>query len=110
MSTVVISVVSVAADDAVYMEDAPLLDEFVLNDVGKVWVGPMGFTRGREWVFGQFDERVLPAAMLVLERTGLPHGDRGDPVRLSRALTKLVTRTFLRDSGRATILTMWFPV
>lgn len=76
--------------DAVYMEDAPLLDEHVLNDVGKVWVGPMGFTRGREWVFGQFDDKVLPAAMLVLERTGLLHSERGDPVRMARALTKLV--------------------
>ncbi|KAE8742256.1 hypothetical protein FOCC_FOCC012185 [Frankliniella occidentalis] len=63
---------------------------FVLNDVGKVWVGPMGFTKGREWVFGQFDERVLPAALMVLERTGIPHSERGDPVRMSRALTKLV--------------------
>lgn len=76
--------------DAVFMEDAPQLDEYVLNDVGKVWVGPMGFTRGREWVFGQFDARVLPAAMLVLERTGLVHSERGDPVRMARALTKLV--------------------
>ncbi|XP_026283813.2 hemocyte protein-glutamine gamma-glutamyltransferase-like [Frankliniella occidentalis] len=76
--------------DSVYMEETALLDEFVLNDVGKVWVGPMGFTKGREWVFGQFDERVLPAALMVLERTGIPHSERGDPVRMSRALTKLV--------------------
>uniref|UniRef100_A0A1B6EUM3 Transglutaminase-like domain-containing protein n=1 Tax=Cuerna arida TaxID=1464854 RepID=A0A1B6EUM3_9HEMI len=76
--------------DTVYMAEENLLDEYVLNDVGKIWVGPMANTRGREWVFGQFDALVLPAAMLVLERTGLSGLALGDPIKLTRAFSKLV--------------------
>lgn len=54
------------------MPENRLLDEYVLNDVGKVWVGPWGSSKGREWVFGQFDACVLPAAMLMFERSDLP--------------------------------------
>lgn len=57
--------------DLVYMPEERLLDEYVLNDVGKVWVGPWGSSKGREWVFGQFDACVLPAAMLMFERSEL---------------------------------------
>lgn len=55
------------------MDDQSLLDEYILNDVGKIWVGPMGTSKGREWVFGQFDEVVLPACMLMLDRAELPY-------------------------------------
>jgi transglutaminase 1 len=75
----------------VFMPETRLLDEYVLNDVGKVWVGSTSTARGREWVFGQFDAVVLPAARLVLERTGLSGWDLGNPVRLTRAFSKLVS-------------------
>lgn len=51
------------------MEDCTLLDEYVLNDVGKIWMGPK---RGRSWLYGQLDEVVLPACMFVLDRAELP--------------------------------------
>lgn len=54
------------------MPDQKLLDEYVLTDVGKIWIGPMGSCRGREWVFGQFDASILPATMLMFEKSGLP--------------------------------------
>lgn len=72
------------------MPDERLLDEYVLNDVGKIWVGPLTSSKGREWVFGQFDAVVLPAIMLILERTGLSADAKGDPVRLTRAISKMV--------------------
>jgi len=46
------------------MPEEDLLDEYVLNDVGKIWVGAYGSCRGRQWVFGQFDKYVLPACIL----------------------------------------------
>lgn len=58
-------------DDLVYMPDERLLDEYILTDVGKIWVGPWGSSRGREWVFGQFDACVLPACMLMFGRSEL---------------------------------------
>lgn len=64
---------SLFLDDLVYMPDERKLDEYVLTDVGKIWVGPHGSAKGREWVFGQFDKCVLPATMLMFEKSGLPH-------------------------------------
>ncbi|XP_063233133.1 hemocyte protein-glutamine gamma-glutamyltransferase-like [Bacillus rossius redtenbacheri] len=73
------------------MEDKRLLDEYVLNDLGKIWVGPYGTCRGREWVFGQFDDCVLPAAMMMLDRAmGCAPVSRADPIRVTRALSRIV--------------------
>ncbi|XP_012281740.1 hemocyte protein-glutamine gamma-glutamyltransferase [Orussus abietinus] len=77
-------------EDLVYMEDEQLLDEYVLNDVGKIWIGPMGSSRGREWVFGQFDACVLPACQLLLERSGIKAASRGDPIKMTRAISRIV--------------------
>lgn len=76
--------------DSVHMPEERLLDEYVLTDVGKIWVGPYGSSRGREWVFGQFDACVLPAAMLIFERAQLSYSSRGDPVAITRIISKLV--------------------
>ncbi|XP_066591017.1 hemocyte protein-glutamine gamma-glutamyltransferase-like [Prorops nasuta] len=77
-------------EDLVYMDEENLLDEYVLNDVGKIWVGPWGSSRGREWIFGQFDAAVLPACQLLLERSGIKAVSRGDPVRMCRAISRIV--------------------
>nr|CAD7265055.1 unnamed protein product [Timema shepardi] len=80
-----------AKDDHVYMEDKHLLDEYVVNDVGKIWVGPYGTSRGREWVFGQFDDCVLPACMVMLDRAaGAGTLKRGDPIAVTRAISRIV--------------------
>ncbi|ROT63141.1 hemocyte transglutaminase [Penaeus vannamei] len=65
-------------------------EEYVLAAVGKVFVGSYPHTRGRHWAFGQFDDAVLPACMLLLEKSGVLAEARGDPVRVSRALSKMV--------------------
>ncbi|KYN29601.1 Hemocyte protein-glutamine gamma-glutamyltransferase [Trachymyrmex cornetzi] len=77
-------------EDLVYLEDEQLLDEYILNDVGKIWVGPWGSSRGREWVFGQFDACVLPACQLLLERSGIKAISRGDPVKMVRAISRII--------------------
>nr|CAD7442811.1 unnamed protein product [Timema bartmani] len=78
-------------DDHVYMEDKHLLEEYVVNDVGKIWVGPYGTSRGREWVFGQFDDCVLPACMVMLDRAaGAGTLKRSDPVAVTRAISRIV--------------------
>lgn len=60
------------------MPDEKLLDEYILNDVGKIWIGPKSSNRGREWVFGQFDSCVLQATMFMLEISKMPY-DRYAP-------------------------------
>ncbi|KAL0820667.1 hypothetical protein ABMA28_006499 [Loxostege sticticalis] len=79
------------ADDQTYMEDCTLLQEYVLNDVGKVWVGPIKTTRGKPWFYGQFDAVVLPAVMFMLDqRAVMPFHQRGDPVKLTRVISRIV--------------------
>ncbi|KAF5290675.1 hypothetical protein FQR65_LT01965 [Abscondita terminalis] len=77
-------------EDLVYMPDERMLDEYMLTDVGKIWVGPYGSSRGREWVFGQFDKCVLPAAMLMFQKSGFGDPSRGDPIRVARLISKMV--------------------
>ncbi|CAH0764573.1 unnamed protein product [Diatraea saccharalis] len=77
-------------DDQTYMEDCTLLQEYVLNDVGKVWVGPIKTTRGKPWFYGQFDGVVLPACMFMLDRAGIPFHQRGDPVKMTRVISRIV--------------------
>ncbi|KAL4705624.1 hypothetical protein ACJJTC_002010 [Scirpophaga incertulas] len=77
-------------DDQTYMEDCSLLQEYLLNDVGKVWVGPIKTTRGKPWFYGQFDAVVLPACMFMLDRAGMPFHQRGDPVKVTRVISRIV--------------------
>ncbi|KAJ9586417.1 hypothetical protein L9F63_019932, partial [Diploptera punctata] len=89
--------------DQVYMKDERLLDEYVLNDVGKIWVGPNSSSKGREWVFGQFDAVVLPAIDLMLERTSVAPEDRGNPIPVTRAISKIVNA----NDDRGVLLGNW---
>ena len=77
-------------DDQTYMEDCSLLQEYVLNDVGKVWVGPIKTTRGKPWSYGQFDAVVLPACMFMLDRADIPFHHRGDPIKMTRVISRIV--------------------
>ncbi|XP_063366650.1 hemocyte protein-glutamine gamma-glutamyltransferase-like [Cydia amplana] len=77
-------------DDQTYMEDSALLQEYVLNDVGKVWMGPVRTERGKPWVFGQFDTDVLRAVMYMLQRSKMPFKQFGDPIRLCRTISRMV--------------------
>ncbi|XP_076269467.1 hemocyte protein-glutamine gamma-glutamyltransferase-like [Rhynchophorus ferrugineus] len=77
-------------EDGVYMEEEEERKEYVLNEVGKIWCGTFKNPMGKHWVFGQFDDIVLPSAMLLLEKSGLAHADRGNPILIVRALSAIV--------------------
>lgn len=76
--------------DAVYMRDEKDRNEYISNDTGKVWMGSYRQPKGRRWVFGQYDDIVLPTVMYLLELSGLSHADRGNPVHLSRAISAVI--------------------
>jgi len=80
-------------EDATHLEKQSLLDEYVLQDVGKIWVGTYQSHWGRQWVFGQFDKAVLPAVMFMLERANMDPSAWGNPIVLSRMISKMV-KTF----------------
>uniref|UniRef100_A0A146LM26 Hemocyte protein-glutamine gamma-glutamyltransferase n=1 Tax=Lygus hesperus TaxID=30085 RepID=A0A146LM26_LYGHE len=87
-------------DDNVYLSDEAERNEYVLNDVGKVWMGSYKEPKGRRWVFGQFEDVTLPCVILLLELSDLPHEDRGNPVLIARAISAVVNDA---DEGGLTI-------
>lgn len=86
-------------DDAVYMENDAQRSEYIMNDSGKVYMGGSKHTHGRPWVYGQFDDCVLPAACVLLEMSRLTHAERGNPVKVSKAICAMIraSRNHRRD-------------
>ena len=70
--------------DSVYMEDDELLQEYVLNESGRIWKGSRHGYRGRSWNFGQFESCVLDVALYLLDLTRLSWSSRGDPIDVTR--------------------------
>uniref|UniRef100_T1J2C6 protein-glutamine gamma-glutamyltransferase n=1 Tax=Strigamia maritima TaxID=126957 RepID=T1J2C6_STRMM len=77
--------------DDVYMKDEMKINEYVLNDLGKVWRGVNTSFRGMIWNYGQFENGILEASLRVLDVSPrLMRSQRGDAVTVSRELTAMV--------------------
>ena len=77
-------------DDIVYLDVDEQREEYVQNDVGKVWRGTYRQYAGRKWNFGQFDDAVLPACCFILQNSRLKPAERGNAVKVSRAISAMV--------------------
>ncbi|XP_058452172.1 annulin isoform X1 [Malaya genurostris] len=78
-------------DDQVYMEDKALRDECVKNDTTLIWRGSYNRLRPSVWKFGQFEKHVLDCALLLIAKIGrVSATHRGDPIRVSRAISAAV--------------------
>ncbi|KAM9258921.1 protein-glutamine gamma-glutamyltransferase K [Morus bassanus] len=84
-------------DDHVYMEKTSDLNEYVLNETGRIFYGTEDQIAERAWNYGQFDAGVLEACLYILDRRGMPHSARGDPVMVSRVVSAMVNS--LDDNG-----------
>ncbi|XP_033729965.1 hemocyte protein-glutamine gamma-glutamyltransferase-like, partial [Pecten maximus] len=80
-------------DDQVYLHDDKLLEEYVLNDTGKIFVGSVEYINGRAWSFAQFEDPVLDCVLDLLDQKGFPASSRGDPIKVVRKLTALVSHS-----------------
>eukprot|EP00094_Tigriopus_californicus_P012932 TCALIF_12504-PA protein Name:"Similar to Hemocyte protein-glutamine gamma-glutamyltransferase (Tachypleus tridentatus)" AED:0.06 eAED:0.06 QI:229/0.77/0.6/1/0.55/0.5/10/109/752 len=79
------------ANDSVYLPKAAEREEFVLNEVGKIYGGSHNRVKGRPWIFGQFRDSVLPAVCHILEtKAKIKDADRADPVQVTRAISAVV--------------------
>ena len=81
------------------MENDEQRYEYVISDSGKVYTGGYRNVRGRPWVYGQFDDCVLPSACVLLEMSGLPHADRGNPVPVASKSSRLVKGVWTSSEG-----------
>ncbi len=78
-------------DDPAHLPHSAGREEYVLNEVGKIYGGSHNSVQGRPWIFGQLRDAVLPAACHMLDSArGLRDAERGDPVRVARAISAIV--------------------
>ncbi|ESO92905.1 hypothetical protein LOTGIDRAFT_120391, partial [Lottia gigantea] len=74
-------------DDEVYMPNSTERDEYVSNEMGRIWVGSSNSHRGRPWNFGQFDKPCLEAALFLLDRAELKEGARRSVISIVRTIS-----------------------
>ncbi|XP_077646034.1 protein-glutamine gamma-glutamyltransferase K [Lonchura striata] len=84
-------------EDSVYMEPTSDLSEYVLNESGRIFYGTEEQIVERAWNYGQFEPGVLDACLFILDRRGMPHSARGDPIMVARVVSAMVNS--LDDSG-----------
>ncbi|KAH3768652.1 hypothetical protein DPMN_169872 [Dreissena polymorpha] len=76
-------------EDGVFMKDEHLLNEYILNETGKIYSGDYKRISPKPWVFGQFTGDVLDCCLYLLDKS-VKDQARGDPVVVSRAISKQV--------------------
>ncbi|XP_064640895.1 hemocyte protein-glutamine gamma-glutamyltransferase-like [Lineus longissimus] len=74
-------------EDSVYMEDETFRNEFVLNDVGKMYAGNHKQVCAKPWNFAQFEDFILDCVFYTLDLVKMPYRLRGDPVLMVRRIS-----------------------
>lgn len=77
-------------DDQVYMENDTWRQEYVMNDIGKIWRGVSSNFRPCVWSYGQYESKVLDACMVLLDWSHLRYANRGSPIDISRTISAMV--------------------
>ncbi|XP_045194819.2 hemocyte protein-glutamine gamma-glutamyltransferase-like [Mercenaria mercenaria] len=78
--------------DVVFFPDKTMLSEYILNDSGCIFTGGYDQIAAKPWFYGQFESGILEAAILCMNKAfkSRPRRAMGDPVRVSRAISKIV--------------------
>uniref|UniRef100_A0A8C1ACT4 protein-glutamine gamma-glutamyltransferase n=2 Tax=Cyprinus carpio TaxID=7962 RepID=A0A8C1ACT4_CYPCA len=70
--------------DQVYMDKEEDRQEYVMNDVGTIYNGEFNNITSRSWNFGQFEEGVLDACLMVMDAGKVPLLFRGNATEVVR--------------------------
>uniref|UniRef100_A0A8C2PW30 protein-glutamine gamma-glutamyltransferase n=1 Tax=Cyprinus carpio TaxID=7962 RepID=A0A8C2PW30_CYPCA len=77
-------------EDLVYMPRDTDRQEYVMNDVGIIYNGEYNNITSRAWNFGQFENGVLDACLLVLDAGKVPLLYRGNAIEVVRQGSALI--------------------
>ncbi|XP_043081664.1 coagulation factor XIII A chain-like [Puntigrus tetrazona] len=76
--------------DVVYMPNESERQEYVMNDVGVIYNGEFNNVTSRSWNYGQFEEGILDACLLVLDAGKVPLMYRGNATEVVRQASALM--------------------
>ncbi|XP_058621908.1 coagulation factor XIII A chain-like [Onychostoma macrolepis] len=76
--------------DPVYVSRDNDRQEYVMNDVGIIYNGEFNNVTSRSWNYGQFEQGVLDACLLVLDAGKVPLMYRGNAIELVRQGSALI--------------------
>ncbi|KAM4619171.1 protein-glutamine gamma-glutamyltransferase 2 [Polymixia lowei] len=84
-------------DDAVYLPDENLLQEYIMKEDGAIYTGAWDHILSLPWNFGQFEDYVVDICFEILDNSNaalknpeMDGNNRSDPVYISRTVTAMV--------------------
>uniref|UniRef100_A0A8C1ILH1 protein-glutamine gamma-glutamyltransferase n=1 Tax=Cyprinus carpio TaxID=7962 RepID=A0A8C1ILH1_CYPCA len=76
--------------DQVYMDKEEDIQEYVMNDVGNIYDGDFNNITSFSWNFGQFEEGVLDACLMIMDAGKVPLMYRGNATQVVRQASALL--------------------
>ncbi|RVE72107.1 hypothetical protein OJAV_G00058570 [Oryzias javanicus] len=99
-------------DDAVYLPDEILLQEYLMNEDGIIYSGTAEYMGSIPWNYGQFEDNIMDICFEVLDNSpeALKNSKmdlerRSDPVYISRTITAMVNA----NDDRGVLAGKWEP-
>ncbi|XP_072366123.1 coagulation factor XIII A chain-like [Scyliorhinus torazame] len=83
-------------EDTVYLHNAAEKEEYVLNDIGRIYYGRFTEVTSRAWIFGQFERDILDSCIYILDRARMPLQTRGCPIKVCRVASAMINA---KDDG-----------